>query len=490
MIFLGQKVLRKLGGHWTFVIVTDRTDLDDQIYKNFARSGAVTEGKKRVRAQSSTHLKQLLREDHRYVFTLIQKFRAEKGQRYPVLSEREDIIVMTDEAHRSQYATLAMNMRLALPRAAFIGFTGTPLMADEIELTREVFGEYVSVYDFRQSVQDGATVPLYYENRIPELQLTNEELNTDMDAVLEQADVGEEAEAALAREFVREYHVITRDDRLEKIAQDIVEHFVHRGHRGKAMVISIDKLTTVKMYDKVQEHWQRTQADLRAQLAAASEVERPALEDLLAYVERTDMAVVVSSEQNEIPKFQKHGLDIKPHRARMKKEDLDEKFKDPYDPFRMAFVCAMWRTGFDAPACSTIYLDRPMRNHTLMQTIARANRVFGDKVSGLIVDYVGIFRELQQALAIYATGEGQADYPIQDKAALVEQLAEAVAETEAFCQERGVKLQPILDSSAAFRHIALVDEATHLLVEAQTEEALDDSVEQILVNDELKTHFL
>jgi len=503
MIFFSQKVLRKVGGNWTFLVVTDRAGLDDQVYKNFCRCGVVTEDEKQVRAGSGAHLKRLLREDHRYVFTLIQKFHTRDGRPYPVLSDRDDVVVMTDEAHRSQYATLAMNMRRALPNALFIGFTGTPLMADEVELTREVFGDYVSVYNFRQAVEDGATVPLYYENRIPEVQLTNEELNADMEAVLERADVDAEAEAVLAREFVREYHVITRDDRLDKVAADIVDHFIHRGHRGKGLVVSIDRLTAVKMYDKVQEHWQRTLADLRAPIADPSSrhsewseaesrnLPRAELEDLIAYMETTDMAVVISQSQNEIRDFAKHGLDIRPHRQRMIKEDLDEKFKDPDDPFRLAFVCAMWRTGFDAPSCSTIYLDRPMRNHTLMQTIARANRVFGDKVNGLIVDYVGIFRELQRALAIYATGTGaEGDYPIKDKAAQVDELRAAIAEVEAFCTERGVDVGVLLERSDAFSHVALMDQATVRLVDAQTEEAVDDSVERIILNDELKLRFL
>jgi type I restriction enzyme R subunit len=240
MIMFAQKVLRVVGGHWTFVIVTDRQDLDDQIYKNFARSHVIVADEKQVRAQDGDHLKRLLRGDQRYIFTLIQKFHTRDGALYPVLSERDDIIVMTDEAHRSQYADLALNMRRALPNAAFIGFTGTPLMVDEEELTREVFGEYVSIYNFKQSMEDGATVPLYYENRIPELQLTNAELNVEMEALLEQAAVDDESEEALARQFVREYQLITRDDRLEKIAEDLVEHFVGRGYRGKAMVVSGD----------------------------------------------------------------------------------------------------------------------------------------------------------------------------------------------------------------------------------------------------------
>src|SRR5205807_3219669 len=179
MVFFSQKILRKLPGNWTFLIVTDREELDGQIYKNFAGVGVVTESEERARAQSGKHLRELLREDHRYLFTLIQKFRTENGEVYPKLSDRSDIIVITDEAHRSQYDIFASNMRNALPKAAFIGFTGTPLMAEE-ELTKNVFGDYVSIYDFKESVDDKNTVPLYYENRIPELQLTNEKLTEDI----------------------------------------------------------------------------------------------------------------------------------------------------------------------------------------------------------------------------------------------------------------------------------------------------------------------
>ncbi|MGC9395534.1 MAG: type I restriction endonuclease subunit R [Anaerolineae bacterium] len=502
MIFFAQKVLRTVGGHWTFVIVTDRQGLDAQIYKNFARSGVTIGDEKQVRAQNGEHLKQLLRGDQRYIFTLIQKFHTRStgdscDRPYPVLSERDDIIVMTDEAHRSQYADLAMNMRRALPNAAFIGFTGTPLMAGEEELTREVFGDYVSIYNFKQSMDDGATVPLFYENRIPELQLANAELNAEMEALLEQALVDDasrdESEEALARQFVREYELITRDDRLDKIAEDLVEHFVGRGYRGKAMVVSIDKLTTVKMYHKVQTHWQRKLESLRAQRVTAGPVEALALDDLIAYMTSTDMAVVISQAQNEVSFFVEHGYDIRPHRERMVKGELDEKFKKADDPLRLAFVCAMWRTGFDAPACSTIYLDRPMRNHALMQTIARANRVFGEKVNGLIVDYIGIFRELQEALAIYATGKGAevGEYPIKDKAALVDDLRAALDDVADFCTERGVNLDALLSRSrGVFEHIAAIDTAVTVLVDAQMEEAADDAVEQIIVNDEFKLRFL
>jgi type I restriction enzyme, R subunit len=262
MVFFSQKVLRKVQGNWTFLVVTDRDDLDNQIYKNFRNTGAVTE---ECQADSGDNLKQLLREDHRFIFTLIQKFVTKKGQKYPKLSDRSDIIVMTDEAHRSQYDTLALNMRNALPKAAFIGFTGTPLMAGE-ERTKEVFGDYVSIYNFRQSIEDGATVPLFYENRIPELQLANEDFKEELEELIEQAELDDEKEKKLEREFAREYHLITRDDRLEKVAEDLVTHFIGREQGGKGMVVCIDKATAVKMYDKVRKHWNAYLADLKAEL--------------------------------------------------------------------------------------------------------------------------------------------------------------------------------------------------------------------------------
>ncbi len=481
MIFFAQKVLRKLPGNWTFLVVTDRQELDQQIYRNFANAGAVTEPETRVRASGGEHLRQLLREDHRYVFTLIQKFHAERGETYPALSDRPDIIVMTDEAHRSQYDIFALNMRNALPNAAFIGFTGTPLMAGE-EKTRAVFGDYVSIYNFKQSVDDQATVPLYYENRIPELQLTNPDLNADMAAVLEDAELDEAQEARLEREFAREYHLITRADRLDAIAADIVAHFAGRGYAGKAMVVCVDKATAVRMYDKVKAAWTKRLAEyvetFRRNVSTIDPMARPELEAQIAVLQTTDMAVVVSQGQNEIEDMAALGLDIRPHRLRMVKEDLATKFKDPDDPFRLVFVCAMWMTGFDAPACSTIYLDKPMRNHTLMQTIARANRVFGDKVNGLIVDYIGVFRNLQRALAIYgsAAGGGVApgDLPVQAKAALVAQLGQAIAAATSHCIGMGADLAAIRAAPDEFRRIA----------------RLDDAVEALIANDAAKLRYL
>ncbi len=462
MMFFAQKVLRKIPGNWTFVVVTDRQELDGQIYKNFVSAGVVTEG--HAQAESSKHLRQLLREDHRYVFTLIHKFRTEKGEAHPVLSERRDIIVITDEAHRSQYDTLALNMRTALPNAGFLAFTGTPLIVGE-EKTRQVFGDYISVYDFQQSVADGATVPLYYENRIPELQLVNDNLNEDMERLLEEAELDEAQEKMLEREFAREYHLITRDDRLEAVAKDLVTHFTGRGFQGKAMMVCIDKATAIRMYNKVRKHWGDKITALQAEWTGADDDARRDIEECIARMKETDMAVVVSQGQNEIGEMAEKGLDISPHRKRIVEEDLETKFKKPDDPFRLVFVCAMWMTGFDVPSCSTLYLDKPMRNHTLMQTIARANRVYPGKVSGLIVDYAGVFRNLERALAIYGAGDG-GDKPVEDKAALVAALRQALGETRGLCQEQGVNLAAI-QTADGFARVGLLDDAVEALVTSE-----------------------
>lgn len=409
MVFFAQKVMRKVPGNWTFVVVTDRVELDEQIAKTFAACGAVSDAAA-CHAQSGAQLRELLSGNNRYVFTLIHKF-----QTAELLCDRRDVIVLTDEAHRSQYDTLAMNMRAALPNAMFVAFTGTPLIAGE-ERTREVFGDYVSIYDFQQSVEDGATVPLFYENRTPELHLDNPDLNDDIYELIENADLSDEAEKKLERELGRQYHLITRDDRLDTVAQDIVKHFLGRGFQGKAMVVSIDKATALRMYDKVRKYWP---AD-----------------------DKTDMAVVVSPGQNEIEQMAKLGIDIVPHRKRMNEEALSDKFKATDDPLRLVFVCAMWLTGFDAPSCSTIYLDKPMRNHTLMQTIARANRVYPGKHSGLIVDYANVFASLEKALAIYGKG-GCGEMPVRDKKALADELRYAVNDANVYCLEHGVALAEI-----------------------------------------------
>jgi type I restriction enzyme, R subunit len=478
MIFFAEKVLRKVPGNWTFVVVTDRLDLDKQIYDNFASTGAVTEPDAHVRAASGNNLQQLLTENHRYVFTLIQKFQTTDGLVMEAVSNRNDVIVMTDEAHRTQYDTLALNMRNALPRARYIGFTGTPLMDGE-EHTREVFGDYISTYDFQNAIKDGSTVPLYYQNRMPELNFQNDNFNEEMELLIERENLSPEEERVLNRKFASQYHLITDDERLDKVAKDIVEHFYSRGFLGKGMVISIDKITTVKMHDLVQKHWKTKTASLEMEFRQMSEDQNfivySDMRDKIEWMKETDMAVVVSGEQNEEEKFRNAGVEIRPHRIRMNNqtEKLDEKFKSSKDPLRIVFVCAMWITGFDAPSVSTIYLDKPMRNHTLMQTIARANRVFGEKRNGTIVDYVGIFKNLKSALKIYTDDDDDGSGPIQNVDELVEELIKVSEQFISYALSIGVDMKQI-ESLEKFNRI----------------KAMDEALEKILESDEIKGEFV
>ncbi|MCD5346128.1 type I restriction endonuclease subunit R [Agromyces sp. S2-1-8] len=462
MLWFTQKVLRQVPGKWTFVMVTDRKELDAQLHGEFADAGAIPAAAQ-VHAESIASLRELLTADHRYVFTLIQKFQPAKDEReMPVLSTRSDIIVITDEAHRTQYDTLALNMRRALPAASMMGFTGTPLIAGEEQATRSQFGEYVSIYNFRDAIEDGATVPLYYENRIPELQLINENFSDELEQILNDAEVDDEAEGALVKELGNQYMLLTRPERLKTIAADLVRHFVGRGFTGKAMYVGLDKAAAVRMHDLVQEAWAAHLAELKAQHDALPELERPWLASRIELMESTDMAVVVSQSQNELKMLDEQGLDIRPHRERMNSEDLAEKFKDAGDPLRIVFVCAMWMTGFDAPSVSTVYLDRPMRNHTLMQTIARANRVFPEKDNGLIVDYVGVFRNLEKALAIYGAASA-GETPIEIIDALAGELDTAVADLITFCAGAEVDLIGMRDATG-FDHIARRDAAVESLL--------------------------
>jgi type I restriction enzyme R subunit len=462
MVMFAEKTLRRLGGNWTFVIVTDRQELDEQIAGAFASTGALTKQINQCQAQSRVHLRQLLSGQERYVFTLIHKFSTADREPMPMVSDRHDIIVITDEAHRSQYDQLAANMRQALPNAAFIGFTGTPLIEGQEERTREVFGDYVSIYNFAQSIADGITVPLYYEARKPELQIAADELKDELDALLDDAMLDEEQEKKLEREFATQYHLITREDRLDEIAQDLVKHFSARGYLGKGMFVAIDKATAVRMYDKVQKAWANELASREAKLATAPDEARATLAERLNWMRSVDMAVVISQSQNEIDDLKQKGLNILPHRERMEREDLESKFKDPNDPLRLVFVCAMWITGFDVPTCSTVYLDKPMKNHTLMQTISRANRRASGKTAGVIVDYVGVFKNLQKALAIYAAGSGGTT-PIRNKDQLVTELEKALAEARAYLTALGVDVDAIIAAQKLTR-LTLISQAVEVLV--------------------------
>ncbi len=476
MIFYTRKIMRKLTGNFTFVVVTDRDDLDSQIYRNFLTTETIGKDEA-AQPKNSEELRKFLGQNKRVVFTLIQKFRYDKGKTYPLLSERNDIVVIVDEAHRTQYKSLAENMRNGLKNAQYLAFTGTPLLG-RTRKTNAWFGEYVSEYNFQQSMEDGATVPLYYEKRVPEVLIQNDNLSEEFYQLLEDEELDELQQSKLERKFAKEIEVIKRDDRLETIAKDIVYHFPRRGYLGKAMVISLDKFTTVKMYDKVQHHWKAELKALRGRINESRyEMEKERLKKRLEQMKRVEMAVVISEEAKEEAKFTAQGLNIKPHRERMQKldkesNDIEDNFKDSEHPLQLVFVTAMWLTGFDAPTVSTLYLDKPMKDHTLMQTIARANRVSSFVINGVskrngeIVDYYNVFRNMKKALKDYAQGEeGLDDVPVQDKSELFVLLDDAIAQAQAFCLSKNIDLTRVLDSDEVFKNIEAFNEFANILLE-------------------------
>ena len=389
MVMFARKVKRKITGNFTFLIITDRDDLDTQIHKNFVRTEVIGV-KEECQPKNGAQLREFLTTNKAFIFTLIHKFRYDKGKKYPVLSTRDDIIVLVDEAHRTQYKDLAENMRTALPNANYIAFTGTPLLGTK-RLTNQWFGDYVSEYNFAQSVEDGSTVPLFYSRRVPEVGLQNDFLDDDVVDIIEDENLNEDETRLLENSASRILEVIKRDDRLDKIAQDIAHHFPRRGFLGKGMVVSVDKYTAVKMYDKVQHYWGiEKQKIMQERNQAQTKEKRDELTKILNYMNTVEMAVIISEEADENDKFSKQGLDITKHRQKMNEitpegYDIEDRFKDPNDPLQLVFVCAMWLTGFDVKSLSTLYLDKPMKGHTLMQAIARANRVFPGKSCGIIL---------------------------------------------------------------------------------------------------------
>nr|MBC8363113.1 type I restriction endonuclease subunit R [Candidatus Desulfatibia profunda] len=437
MVFFTRKVHRKLGGNFTFLILTDREDLDTQIYKTFAGCGVVDNDRDPCRASSGDHLSRLLAQHKSHIFSLIQKFNqvVNPDEGY---TRRDDVIVITDEAHRTQYGTLSLNMRNAMPNASYIGFTGTPLFKDD-EITRRVFGEYVSTYDFQRAVEDKATVPLYYDARGEKLRFVDKDgkthrvsvpksLNEKIAKKLEALEIDDvDVQQRLERDLKRDYHIITAKKRLDQVARDFVLHYSKAWETGKAMLVCIDKVTCVRMYNLIENYWDERIAELEADLGSATdEQEEVYCRRQNEWMRETRTAVVVSEEQGEVEKFRKWDLDIAPHRRlikegidlpesmrqqpqfrNMQRMALDDAFKEEGHPFRIAIVCAMWLTGFDVPSLSTLYLDKPLKAHTLMQAIARANRVNEGKNNGLIVDYCGILKNLRKALATFAgTGDG------------------------------------------------------------------------------------
>lgn len=346
------KKIKELIGS-TFVFLTDRNDLDNQFYKTFLKTGYEFLAKQ---AQSIKDLQEKLKTaGSELIFTTIQKFSEDVG----LLSERRDIIVIADEAHRSEYAKLAANVRKSLPNASFLGITATPIEFDNRN-TRLVFGDYIDIYSMSRSNADGATVPIYYESRLIPLHLTNYFIDEEFNDLTQEIDV--EIKESLKRKFVKLEQAISVPTRLKQIAEDIVNHFNNRGIQGKAMVVTISRKVAVEMYKLI------------SQVPDAPEV-----------------AVVISN----LEEFK----DV--NKGEYRVSEIEKRFKNPDDSLRMVVVCDMWLTGFDVPHLHTMYFDKPLKNHGLMQAIARVNRVFKDKQGGLIVDYIGIADDLKKALNAY-----------------------------------------------------------------------------------------
>ena len=498
MAFFAEKVRRKLEGNFTFLLMTDRNDLDSQIYRTFVGCGVADDAT--PRAASGDDLQRRLGENHRYVFSLIHKFNKDVDPNQPY-SERDDIVVISDEAHRTQAGRLARNMRLALPNAAFIGFTGTPLFQQD-ELTKRLFGGYVSRYDFKRSEEDGSTVKLVYENRGEKLGVARADLNSRIAEKIEEADLDSDQEALLDKLLGTDYEVITADERLDKIAADFVEHCATRWQSGKSMMVCIDKITCARMLQRIEPRWRAKAVDVRdsayAKRADAERVddeharaalaqEAATLEAQAAWLEETIVGLIISEAQNEVRDFRRWGFEIIPHRKRMKQGfdsaggeriDVETAFKTPDHPFRVAIVCAMWLTGFDVECLSTLYIDKPMRAHTLMQAITRANRVYPGKDFGSIIDYNGVLRSLREALAQYALGDEDRDgggdpdeivTPIEER---VQALIEAIAATEAHLRSLGFDPATLIGSTG-FDRI----------------KGLKDAVEAVYTSDEAKRRF-
>ena len=461
MLFFAKKVRRKMPGTPTFVILTDRDELNTQISDIFENCGLLGKDIKALQyiATSGDDLVQKLKSNPSFIFTLIQKFN--KPNEEPIYPDH-DIIIISDEAHRSQYGIFADNMMKLLPTAARIGFTGTPLLSSD-NITARTFGGYVSVYDFKRAVEDGATVPLYYENRGEKIvDLQNPEITDQILDAIESADLDVNEQDKLEAEFAKEIHLLTAEPRLKSIARDFVRHYCDLWTSGKAMFVCLNKVMCVRMYNFVQEYWQEEIKTLKENIKRATQQEAQELERKLKWMQESEMAVVISQEQNEIQTFKKWGLDIKYHREKMEKRELDKEFKDSKNPLRVVFVCAMWLTGFDVKCLSCLYLDKPLKAHTLMQTIARANRVSEGKSNGLIVDYIGIVKALRKALADYTAnlGDSSGADPTIDKEELIARIIEVIEKTREFLSQKEFELEKLI-GAVDFAKLTSLQEAAN-----------------------------
>lgn len=474
MLFLSQKIRRKFPGSPTIVVLTDRDELNKQICGTFEACGLLgkTEGKKFM-ATSGTDLVDKLKGNPSFIFTLIQKFN--KPDELPIYPDH-DILIISDEAHRSQYGVFADNIEKLLPTASRIGFTGTPLLSSN-EITARTFGGYISVYDFKRAVEDKATVPLYYENRGDKIkEIKNPDITDKILDAIEEADLNPDQAEKVMHEFEKEVHLLTAEPRLRAIAKDFVGHYSDLWTTGKAMFVCLNKVTCVRMYNFVQEYWQEEIKALEQKIASTvSDQEQMEMSRKLKWMKDTEMCVVISQEQNEIQTFKKWDLDILPHRTKMEKRELDKEFKDSDSKFRVVFVCAMWLTGFDVKSLSCLYLDKPLKAHTLMQTIARANRVAAGKSNGLIIDYIGIVGALKKALNDYTAnkdGKTQVD-PTVDKEELFGQIVRATADAKQLLAEHDFDLDSLVKAENFKKMALLKDGAEAMCSSPETKKSFD-----------------
>lgn len=459
MLFLAEKIRRTQPGSPTFLVLTDRDELNKQISETFESCGCLSGvPAARCRATSGADLTEKLRGNPAYIFSLIQKFNQPDAE--PILPDH-DIVVFSDEAHRSNNGIFAENMARLLPTASKMGFTGTPLLSDD-QLTARTFGGYVSVYDFGRAVADGATVPLFYENRSDRLAIENPQINDELLQAVEDADLDPDQVDKVKSQLSHGVHVMMSEPRMRAIARDFVTHYTGIWESGKAMFICVNKVACVMMYNYVQEEWARATAAEKAKLKDMGQQEALDQRRKISWMESTEMAVVVSQEQNEIARFRVWGLDIEPHRRKMEERNLDDEFKDADNPFRIVFVCAMWLTGFDVKPLSVMYFDKPMKAHGLMQAIARANRVAKGKSNGLIVDYVGVVKALRQALADYTRDPYDGRSPddiVVDKDELIERIGELTGQIASFMGDQGFELETLLAAEGFGKLDAIKDAA-------------------------------
>ena len=457
MVFLARKILRKSGGSPSFLIVTDRDELNEQIAGTFASCGCLGDAlPKSCMPSSGERLRKRLEGNDRFLFTLIHKFNSSTWT--PIHPDHE-IVIFSDEAHRTNNGIFADNMLRFLPDASRIGFTGTPLQRGD--LTEKQFGRYVSVYDFNRAVEDHATVPLFYKTRVNKLGIDSPSINQELIEAVEQEDLDPQDRKRVDDAIKSKIMIYMAPETIAIKAKDFVRDYSARWRSGKAMFVSVNKVAAYRTWKAVAAEWEKYTEELdesakdpvkKARRTAERQQE---LEERVAWMKETRMELVISQEQGDVEYFKKFGIDIKPYKRDIAGKELEKDFKKAQNPFRVAFVCAMWLTGFDVPCLGTLYLDKPLKAHTLMQAIARANRVFEGKRNGVIVDYIGLIDALGRALADFTGvigGEGgEPKNPLPPIEELLKHYEEAIAADVKLLSDNGFRLKTLLDADVMER---------------------------------------